>query len=111
MRIKCSSFEAFLANIKNQSLYNHTIFVDKHTEPVGGNPRDAIVFHVIMHLTGIIDYSDGGQALLDCAIDCGLDRHDEDVLEASLFYDSCFVKLESYCDEYGLMVKPGIVDM
>lgn len=111
MRIKCSSVDDFLSNVRNQSIYNNSIFVDKRREPLGGNPRDAIVFQVVMHLTGIVDFPDGGQALLDCAIDCGLDREDEDVLEASLFYDACLVKIESYCDEYGLMVKPGIVDM
>ena len=111
MRIKCSTVRSFLDNLKEQKTYNNTIFVDKYWEPINGTRRDATVFDIVMHLTCVVVYQDGGEALLDCAVDCGRDREEDPVLEASVKYDEFFATISAYCDEHGLVVKPGIVDM
>jgi len=112
MRIKCASIDSFIENLRNQSIYGNTVYLDHTRNPLNGTMRDAISWEVTTHITAILDFPDGGQALLDCGVNCGIDHDDSaDGQDGTKLFKRYEDRIESYCEEYGLMVKPGVVDM
>ncbi len=113
MRITCHSVADFLVVLEGEKVYQKTIYVNKTKRPLNGNtPRDATSFEVVFQASAVIDYSDGGQALVECGEICGIDREsdggewDGSEAEASL-RDS----IQKFCKEQNLTMKPGILDM
>lgn len=113
MRIACVDFDDFIENIHEQNLYNDSVFVSKSRRSLnnGASIREATSVQVILQLSAIIDYADGGQALLECGIDCGVDRltADGDTEGSATLKDLCD-RLKAYCDERELRIRPGLLD-
>lgn len=111
MRIRCSSVETFLQNVEKQDVYNKTIYVDYRKEPFNAEgDRDATIWKVSIEMGAVLIFPDEGQALVQGVAFCGLDRDLDDEFEGSKEFKKMKQKIEVYCDEYGLMVRPGVVD-
>lgn len=112
MRIKCVDVDSFIENLKGHNVYNQTVYIDGDRKPLNGSRWDAISWGVSFQASAVLEFPDGGQALLECGIDCGVDHDDsKDGQDGTKLQKKLKDKLETYCDDYGLMVKPGVVDI
>jgi len=112
MRITCQGIDAFTAHLgPPATVYGGTVYVDRTRRPVNGDDRNATVWEVTIHATAVLDYPDGGQALLLCGVVCGLDRETDGEEDGTVEYQAKREDLQAYCDELGLKVMPGVVDM
>ena len=112
MRIKTHSVADFIKNLEGHKVYNDAVFVDLSKQPLNGNgPRDATSWLIILHATAILDFTDGGQALLELGKECGIDRETEGEIEGTREWNLCEEDIIDFCDSNGLTVKPGVIDM
>ena len=111
MRITTHDIGDFLANMEQQTVYGKTVYVDRTVEPLNGTKKDATSWDVVLHATAVLDYEDGGQALLECGIDCGIDRDSDGETEGTDYLNGLKDAIVDFCNSNGLTVKPGVVDM
>ncbi len=113
MRIECRTMEAFLENLKGESVFLNTVYVDKTKQSLTNDPvRKATSVSVTLQASTVLDFGEDDQFLLVCGIDCGIDRHTEDGrLEGTKQLDKYLAMLEEYCKGCGIKLKPGILDM
>jgi hypothetical protein len=102
----------FLKNLEGQQVYQHTVYVERVVSYLNGSGmRDASSFEVCLRISAILQYKDGGQALLEAAETCGVDRLTENTLEGSTQFDELLRQLHQACTEAGLQVRPGTLDL
>ena len=79
--------------------------------PIDGIKYDAVKFSVVFQASAVVRLDDGGEYLLDYGEDCGTDYMDEPKkLEGSERANVLREKLAGFCDDYGLLVRPGIIE-
>jgi len=112
MRIKCYSVESFLSNLIDQNVFQKTVFVNRSCVPLGNNPRDSVSFDINIQASAVIEYDDGGQALVECGEFCGVDRHTGDGDDGGTRKQiELYEALVNFCSQRDLVVKPGVLDM
>ncbi|KKN88352.1 hypothetical protein LCGC14_0249150 [marine sediment metagenome] len=113
MRIECRTMEAFLENLKGESIFLNTVYVDKTKQSLTDKSvREASSVSITLQASTLLDFEDETLFLLVCGIDCGIDRHTEDGgLEGTKQLDVYLLMLEEYCKGCGIKLKPGILDM
>ncbi len=105
MRINCQNIDAFITNIRGAKLYNGKIHYDRTYVDETEFSRT-----VIYDLTAIIEYGQG-QALVVCAILCGVDRFSEDGgRDGSDVANEAHGLIMEYCKQNNLEMLPGIID-
>jgi len=113
MRVKCSSVTDFLINLRAFSVYNSIVYFDRTRVPINGTTAgNATSFAFFLNLSAIIDHEDGGQALLECEEECGIDRETMDGgKEGSKRQEALMKELMSFCVEQKLKLLPGVLDI
>ena len=112
MRVVCHSIEDFLENLEGCKLHDNTIWASITKNPLDGTKQDAAKFAVNFQASAVKQFSDGGECLVEMGIDCGMDYHDTTQdYEGSDAAAESKEKLKSYCDNHGLKLMPGILDM
>ena len=112
MRIVCTDLSSFLANLDGVRAYRDVVYYECSDRPINGKSRhDATSFEVFYQLSTVLEFADGGQALLVCGINCGIDRTTGDGgLEGSASRKVMHEKLERYCSSNKLKLLPGVLD-
>ena len=109
MIIKTTTVSDFLGNLKDREVYNKEVFVDSSVNPVND---DGSVSDVTIHASAVLIYPDGAQALLLCGEYCGRDRETGDGgWEGTEKKAKWVAEISMACKEWGLDLKPGILDI
>ena len=111
MRICCQSVENFIANIDGSPLVDTCVWAQVTRNPIG---EDSHSTKYIVHFqaSAVKSFVDGGEALVEMGVECGFDYCDNSQdyagSEKAAEYRDMLVK---YCEERGLIVRPGKLDM
>jgi hypothetical protein len=111
MRVQTYNLVDFLDNLKQSDVVGKTVWVNRTENPVNGDRRTAAKFSVVFQATAVCQFEQG-ELLLDLGVDCGFDYRDcsqDD--SASKEAARLRAELIAFCEERGLIVRPGIVDM
>ena len=115
MQVLCNSLDDFIANLKLEpasAVLQGAVRVSVTEQPVDGNKYDAAKFDVTIHASAVISLADGGQYLLDYGEACGTDYRDtSQEFVGTKRAKAIRGKLEEFCDDYGLRVRPGIIQV
>jgi len=111
MRIKCKNLQDFMENLKGATVYQGRVYVNRSRMPVGDNARSSTSFEVFFQASAVINFGDGGQALVESGQSCGIDRLTGDGgTEGSNIGQSLYRSLCEFCEEQGLSIMPGLLD-
>jgi len=112
MRVKTQTLKDFLENISTASgVVDSTVWVDTIKNPLDGNRKEAAKWVVEFNAYAVCQIGDG-EFLLEMNASCGMDYHDASQdYEGSEKADELKSGLIGRCDEWGLVVRPGTVDM
>ena len=116
MIIKCQSINDFLKNLTGEVVYLGRVYVDRTLSPANGTSlRDASSWDVTLQVSAILNLGDDEQALVLSGEDCGVHRESGQYREGEISgkerADELRTKIIEFCDDAGLKVKPGILDM
>lgn len=107
MRITCHTIEAFIANLKMGDIFEHTVWVDQTKREINEQK-----YVVNLQASAVLVFPSGGESLLQYGEDCGADLLDGDPdRSGSEIADVKRKKLVEYCDDVGLKVRSGLVDV
>lgn len=113
MRVTTSNVEDFVENLRNaKSIYRRCVYFERSDKPLNGKTKyEATSFEIFYHASAVLEFEDGGQALVACCIICGVDRKTKDGgLDGSIARDKMHGWLKAYCDSCGLHLLPGVLD-
>ena len=113
MRITTTTVDSFLANVSSaESVFNDVIYTERSRRHLNGKtPRDATSFQVLFQLSAVLNFTDGGQALLVCGIDCGVDRTTADGdMEGTARLKELEEQVIAFCTENKLKLLSGVLD-
>ena len=111
MRIKCENLEDFMENIQDAAVYQGYVYVNRSRMSLNGDARNATSFEVFFQASAVVNFGDGGQALVESGQSCGVDRLTGDGgAEGSDVGQNLYRQLVEFCEEQGLVVKPGMLD-
>jgi hypothetical protein len=116
MRIECQTCDEFMANLKDvpaADILLQTVYVSMTERPLDtSDKRQAVSFSITVHASAVVNLADGGQYMVDYGEDCGLDYRDASKeLVGTQTAGRIREKLVSFCDDHGLRVRPGIVQI
>lgn len=116
MRVVCSDLDAFLLNLQHEppsNIFQHAVHVSTTSRPLdSSDKRKAVKFAITFQASAIINLDDGGQYMIDYGEDCGVDyRDDSQELVGSDYAAKLRAKLVEFCDDRGLSIRPGIVEL
>lgn len=107
MRIVTGSIEDFIENMRGHDIYRKTVYVSRTDRSISDTGSSTVA---ILQLSTILELAHDEQALLECGINCGIDRPSESTHEGSEERGACIGVLETHCEENELVIKPGILD-
>lgn len=115
MRVECSNLSEFIQNLeleKEGTVYNNVIYVNIIDQPIDGDKRDSVRTMVVFRVSTIVNVGDGeGQYLLNSEEECGIDYNDMTQEKNGINAANIILqRLEVYCEEHNLKIRPGIVD-
>lgn len=112
MRIKCFMLDDFIENLKGCDVYNSTVFYQKYSSPLNGDKYSASSFMIAIGYSAVLEYPDGGQALIECEQECGIDRYSApETLEGSETQAKLMEKMSHFANDAGLKELPGTLDL
>ena len=116
MRVICNNLDEFISNLKlepSSSFLQRIVRVSVTERPLdSSSKRDAVKFSINFQASAIVCLEDGGQYLLDFGEDCGLDYRDSSNEPAGTKRaGELRAKLSEFCDDYGLGIRPGIIEV
>ena len=112
MRITCLSIEAFIKNMEGNDIFNETVFVNEsmHSLNPGKSVREATSVMVVFQASTVLEFGDDGQALLECGMECGVNRLTADgSTEGTEEKERIRSRLEDYWRSRDLRIKPGLL--
>lgn len=107
MRVTCKSVADFLTNlslVESDHVHLRTVYVDDGER----RPNELRVDRTIQ-ASAVINDDSGGQYLLVVGEACGIDRLDSKEMDGTQRLSSLRERLDDFCGERGLHVRPGIV--
>jgi len=112
MRVKTQTLHDFLENISSSSgVVDDIVWMDAIENPLDGDRRNAVKWLVEFHAYAVCQLGDG-EFLLEMNIHCGIDYHDSsNEREGKRSLERLRDALIEQCNERGLTVRPGAVDM
>lgn len=111
MRVKCSSISDFMVNLRAAKVYNKNIYFEQSKIPLNQDQRNATSFELVYSLFAVVEYNDGGQALVECHESCGIDRYTADACsDGSVRMTELFKETRRFCTELGVKLLPGVLD-
>jgi len=111
MRIKCGNLDDFLENLRGESVYNATVYVDKTEHPLNGtSPQACSSWDVYFQASALVT-RDEDAALVECGVYCGIYSTTRDgTTEGRDRAAQLRTLLREYCDASGLRLRPGLMD-
>lgn len=115
MRVCCDNLDDFITNLKHEPASNvvrHVVHVSTTMRPLDtSDKRTAVKFSVVFQASVVVNLDDGGQYMLDYGEDCGLDYRDASKdFKGSERAAALRKRLEEFCDDHGLTIRPGVVE-
>ncbi len=112
MKIMTTELESFLTNLRSAQVYRNVVYYERTKHPLNGRTsRDATSWSVYFQLSAVQEFENGGQALLVCGIDCGVDRHSGDGgVDGTRQLEKYKNELERFCEDNRLDLLPGVLD-
>jgi len=116
MKVNCGSLTDFLANLQGLSdneIFRKTVWVQVDFVPLDGKtPGESARTKVEFMAVALADHSQG-QYLIEFGLDCGVDYREggEPELNGTKRADLEEGNLEVYCEERGLTLLPGLLDV
>lgn len=113
MRIKCANVSEFFQNLEQAPVLHNTIYVSRRENSLTNeSTRQSTSIEIILHCTAIIEFADGGGALVESSEVCGIDRLTADgELEGSVVFAELKSQIDNYATDNGLIVLPGVLDI
>lgn len=117
MRITTKNLTDFLANLAGRDVFADTVYVDCLEHALNGtSPQTASSWDVYFQVCAIVSLQgrdgDIGQALVACGEYCGVYSTTRNgTSEGRDRYHERRVELTKYCDEHGLRVQPGQLEI
>ena len=113
MRIKVNNISHFIRHLETANVHRRTVYYEEVFENLNGKTmKDATSFHVQLQASAILEFDDNSAALLDCEVDCGIDRTTVDgSLEGSAALEKEKGLLTGYCEQKQLRLLPGTIDI
>jgi len=112
MRVECHTIADFLTNLKKDvaGVYRKIVYFSKTERSLDESGRGTVRFGINLQASAVIDDGDGGQYHLEYGEDCGIDYRDasNDAAGSACAAD-ILSKLETFCKDAGLEIRPGIV--
>ena len=107
MRIKCRDVDQFVENLKGNKIWNNIIYYDRSSVE-----ESEVSKKKYYQLSCVIEL-DGGQALLECGIYCGLNIYAKDGhLDGTERQKQLHQRMIDFVeDDSSLKFLPGILDM
>ncbi len=115
MRVTCGSLDEFVEDLRNQLGKDSDVF--QKTVRVSTSKRDmddcaGARFMLTFQASAIVCLPDDSEYLLQMGVDCGIDYEDatrekngtKELVELK-------EKLKLFCDESGLIVGPGVIEI
>ena len=113
MRVVCQSASEFIDDLHVQvkgrgpdCVLQKTVRVSMSRRPI-----DSVRFAVTFQASAVVVLPDGGEYLLQCGMDCGIDY--EDATEEMKGSDRAAAEtkvLKLFCDASGLALGPGVIE-
>ena len=116
MRVTCNTLNDFITNLRMEpptSVLQQTVHVSVTERPLDiSDKHKAVKFSIMLQASAVITLEDGGQYLLEYGEDCGMDYRDSsNELLGTERTNGLRKKLVEFCDDYGLKIRPGIVQI
>jgi translation initiation factor 1 (eIF-1/SUI1) len=115
MRIVCKNLDAFKKNLTGAKdlmediIFNSTVWVDT-SEVLQGDFGQSVKYLIILQMGAIKRFPDGGEALVECGIECGYDFRDSTQdYEGTEMAEDLKKELATFCEEQGFVLKPGVL--
>lgn len=115
MRVSCSDLEQFLENLRTDPktlqnrVYSSITYRPYNTEK---GLEEATKVSVVFQAHAVVLLGEQGEYLLQVGVDCGFDYRDsEPETKGTDYANRLKEELNSFCNEIGLTVLPGVVDI
>jgi hypothetical protein len=115
MKVVCKNLEAFKKNLTSardlieDSIFNSTVWVDT-SEVLQGEFGQSVKYLIILQMGAIKIFPNGGEALVECGIECGYDFRDATQdYEGTEKAEDLKKELTVFCEEQGFTLKPGML--
>lgn len=113
MRVSCDTVEDFLANlsdVRSDDVILKTLYLGVNRRYRGADRKeDCLIVEHTIQLSAVVRLDDGTEYLLVAGEGCGLDHLDTEERDGSRRLESLRERINDYCIESGLRVKPGVV--
>ena len=110
MRIICNTVQDFFDNIEGCELFDSTCWINKTSNPMDDNSRDAVKFMILLQAHAIKLFPTGAECLVELGIDCGYDYRDAgNDLTGSETADAYEEEILVFCKDRAFQVLPGIL--
>ena len=111
MKIQCQIIQDFLDNLRDADVFQKRVYVNKSYQPLNGdNPRNATSFEIFFQASAVLQFEEGGEALLECGQSCGINRLSQPgTYEGSTTYTKRCNELSVFCNEHDLKIMPGVL--
>ena len=116
MRVVCPTVEEFIERLddvkqRGDTLFENAINVSTYRRPQGGNPREAVVFNVVLQASCVVVMAGGREYVVETGVQCGDDYEDKTQdkggsIRAGTIRDT----LAAFATENGWRLLPGIID-
>jgi len=118
MRVKCSSFEEFVANIEAElegAVYRNIVYINRTDQPIDGTREKAVKYMVSLSLFAVVmvepDVIDSPQYILEMNQECGIDYRDSTKeLNGTSALEKVGKDVEEFCARKKFSLRPGVVD-
>ena len=105
MRIECKTMRAFLDNLVGQNIFQKCVWFDLIRQSVNEAKTS-----VGLQASAILEYEEGGEALVQYGEDCGFDYNDgEAEKDGSKKAEENMRMLRDFCEHRQYDLRPGMI--
>lgn len=109
MIIDTRTVEDFLQILSTYKIVNKVIHVDRTQRIILEEDHVVLVSEIILQASAVIEYDDGGQALVRVGETCGIDRLSEKETDGTMRRDTLCEVLQTYRTD--VQILPGMIDL
>jgi len=109
MIIDTRTVEDFLQILSTYKIVNKVIHVDRTQRVITEEDHVVLVSEIILQASAVIEYDDGGQALVRVGETCGIDRLSEKETDGTMRRDTLCEVLQTYRTD--VQILPGMIDL
>lgn len=115
MRVRCYTVDEFLGDLALEDpshILQQVVRVSTTRNPMGNNGRDKVVKHgVVFQASAVVALDGGGEYLLECGVDCGIDYEDaSQEFVGSVRAGDLKQQIIEFCQCRQLSIRPGMIE-